>query len=147
MKRIILAALVGVLVSGPVWGQEQEYVCSNMKGVSLTQKDGNPKFFEDAFTGTEFIVSIRNDSVTVTWRGVMPLIDKATVVKGSDDGDDVSFFSNWPSVVRLYTLNKTRKNIFLTMTEHQITGQKEPHESIFKLRLGPRARSFIATCR
>ena len=103
MKRIILAALVGVLVSGPVWGQEQEYVCSNMKGVSLTLKDGKPKFFEDAFTGTEFIVSIRNDSATVTWRGVISLIDKATVVKGSDDGDDVSFFSNWPSVVRLYS--------------------------------------------
>lgn len=138
MKRIILAALVGVLVSGSAWGQEQEYVCSNMKGVSLAPGDGKPKSFEDGFTGTDYFVSIRNKSATVVRKGPQTFTDHATVLNRNDEEGWVSFQSVWPAVVvRLFTLFKTTGGIFLSMTEHQT-------ELLTKI---PQARTFFARCR
>ena len=138
MKRIILAALVGVLVSGPVWGQEQEYVCSNMKGGSLAPGDGKPKSFEDGFTGTVYFVSISNNSATVRRKGPQTFTDQATVLNRNSGEGWVSFQAVWPGVVvRLYTLFKTAGGIYLSMTEHQT-------EYLTKL---PQARTYFATCR
>jgi len=137
MTRLIIPALVALLVSGPAWGQEQEYVCSNMKGISLAPGDGKPKFFEDAFTGTEFIVSIRNKSATVVRKGPQTFTDNATVLNRNDDEGWVSFQSVWPGVVvRLFTLFKTAGGIYLSMTEHQT-------EYLTKV---PQSRTYFATC-
>ena len=139
MKHIILAALVGVLVCGPAWGQEQLAFCSNMRGVSLEPGAGTPQFEPSGFSGTDYVVAIRDNKATVLRkRGAERLgADLATVLRRSDKEGWISFHSSHDEVARLFTLFTTAKGTFLAMTEHQIKFMDE----------APQVRSFFANCK
>ena len=64
MKSIILALMV-LVASGQAWGQEQLAFCSNMQGVSLELGAGTPQFEPDGFSGTDYVVAIRDNTARV----------------------------------------------------------------------------------
>ena len=138
MKRIILATLVGVLFCGPALGQEQLAYCSNMRGVSLEPRAGEPQFESDGYSGIEYVVAIRGNEVKVIrMLGTQNKgVDHATVLRRSAKEGWVSFHSSHDEVARLFTLFTTAKGTFLAMTEHQI-------KYLTKI---PQVRAFFAKC-
>ncbi len=138
MKRIILATLVGVLFCGPALGQEQLAYCSNMRGVSLEPRAGEPQFEPDGFSGIEYIVAIQgNEAKVIRMLGIQYKgVDHATVLRRSAKEGWISFYSSHDEVARLFTLFTTAKGTFLAMTEHQ---------NKYSTKI-PQARAFFATC-
>ena len=114
MKRIILAALVGVLLlGGTAKAGERLFICSNMKGYSIYEKDAmshtsgdNIKSVEDGYSGSKFFIAIDGKRATVQWKP-FSITDNATVVKSSDA--IISFVSSGDFGTRLFSLYKVGK--------------------------------------
>ena len=73
MKRIILAALVGMLVSGPVWAEVVLY-CTDEKGAGIVWKGDRAKVEE--FGANRYTVKVLSDTRRVAMRNTAPLKEK-----------------------------------------------------------------------
>ncbi|MEE8393123.1 MAG: hypothetical protein V3R66_02160, partial [Rhodospirillales bacterium] len=137
MKRIILAAVITLALCGQAGAVERAIICAGLKGTGLDWKDGKLEKYDDGYSGVVLVLNRKENSVIITWKGNLPVIDEAPIINFNDDEGWFSFQSSQKGVTRLFTIFHLSNRLVLAMTEHQ-TLLAEPTV--------PQSRTFFASC-